>query len=607
MQNEPSNLPSRQPAPDSQRLFVQRLSVGVVQGVLLYALLEAARHHAALAHMPLLFVPLLLVSLYVAPVVVIGLGHLRAARLVLWAVLLGALVALIGYHDAWRAAGSVTRDFFFGNKGVREPSAPATFFIGVAVFIAYALIVAGEAARAWVAPYQSYFENSWKLALQIGLSLIFVGALHLVLWAGAALFMLIKLSFLQELLKQTWFIVPVSSMAFAGALHITDVRPDLIRGTRTLVHSLMSWLLLVLVLITGGFLLSLPFKGLEALWATRSATQILLSVVALTILFVNAVFKGGSSGETAPRVLRICMRAASLMLPLLTALAAYALALRIGQYGLTKERVLACACVLVAACHALGYAWAAVDRRASLDRLAPVNVATAWVSLAVLIALFTPLADPDRLSVNSQVERLLSGRVRPDQFDFAFLRFRSAIYGRQALTRLAAGTDGPDAPRIRELSAKAERADDEDRRVTWPDAAALAHNITSRTPGVAVPASFISNDWRHATEYQWSLPNCLTVDLMRCDAYMVDLNGSGQTNVVVIGDGDNTASIFGQDAAQRWQALGQFVIAPDCTGVRNALADGTFKRVPPALQDIEVNGQRMRIEVQPRRSTCNRK
>jgi hypothetical protein len=607
MQNEQSNLPSHYAAPASRLLFARRLIVGVVQGVALYALLEAARRHAALANLPLVFVPLLLVSLYVAPVVVVGLGHLRRARLILWAVLIGVLVAFIGYHDAWRAVGPTTGSALFGAGNVRWPSAPATFFTGVAVFIAYALIVARETARAWIAPYQAYFESSWKLALQIALSLVFVGALHLVLWAGAALFMLVKLGFLKELLQQAWFYIPISSMAFAGGLHITDVRPELIRGTRTLAHSLMSWLLLVLVVITAGFLLSLPFKGLDALWATRSATSILLGVVALTIVFVNAVFKGGSASETPPRILRICMRAASLMLPLLTALAAYALALRIGQYGLTNERVLACACVLVAACHALGYAWAAFDRRATLDRLAPVNVATAWVALAVLIALLTPLADPARLSVNSQVGRLLAGRVQPDRFDFGYLRFHAAIYGRQALARLKTTTEGPQAAAIRELSAKAERADDADLMLTHPDAAALARNLTSRTPGAAIPVSFLSNDWRQVAEHNWMLPNCLTVDSMQCDVYMADLAGNGQTSVVLIGSREHMAYVFGQDATQRWQALGQFVIAPDCAGVRKALADGSFKRVPPALQDIDVNGQRMHIETQQRYVACKDK
>ena len=39
--------------------------------------------------------------------------------------------------------------------------------------------------------------------------MFFVGALLLVLWMGAELFMLVKLGFLRKLLQQSWFNVPV--------------------------------------------------------------------------------------------------------------------------------------------------------------------------------------------------------------------------------------------------------------------------------------------------------------------------------------------------------------------------------------------------------------
>jgi hypothetical protein len=253
----------------------------------------------------------------------------------------------------------------------------------------------------------------------------------------------------------------VSAVAFATALHITDVRPEIIRGSRTLALSLLSWLLLIHVVIVGGFLAALPFTGLELLWATRSATWILLGVAAIKIILINAAFKGGPglepSPERPPHVLRICMRISCLMLLPLVTLAAYALALRIAQYGLTPRRIFACAGVFVGYFYAIGYTRAAIARTDTLAQIAPVNVLTAWVLLAALVALSTPPADPSRLAVASQVNRLLSGRVAPEQFDFDFLRYRSNRYGLQALARLQKEQKAPNAAAIRALSTQSKR------------------------------------------------------------------------------------------------------------------------------------------------------
>ena len=89
---------------------------------------------------------------------------------------------------------------------------------------------------------------------------------------GAALFELIKVHFLTELIKKPWFAIPATVMACTSAIHVTDVRAGIVRGARTLKLTLLSWLLPLMVLITGAFLAALLFTGLEPLWSTRRAT-----------------------------------------------------------------------------------------------------------------------------------------------------------------------------------------------------------------------------------------------------------------------------------------------------------------------------------------------
>jgi hypothetical protein len=301
------------------------------------------------------------------------------------------------------------------------------------------------------------------------------------------------------------------------------------------------------------------------------------------------------------------MRISCLMLPVLVMLATYALASRIGQYGLTPRRVLACAGAFVAYFYAIGYAWAALARSDTLPRIAPVNVVTAWVSLAVLVALSTPLADPARLSVASQIDRLLAGSVLPEKFDYHFLRYGSTGYGLLALERLQGETLAPNATTIRELSAQVAREPARSLlNADRPDAATLAANIVSRTPGQSVPASFLSMDWKRATQ-SWMLPVCLNSGSVKCDAYLVDLTGAHKLNVVLFPNSGSVGFVFDQASSGNWQLVGKFSIAPDCAAVRDALAKGTFQLVEPRVRDIQVNGQRVEVEAMPARSVvCSR-
>ncbi|CAB3773206.1 DUF4153 domain-containing protein [Paraburkholderia humisilvae] len=580
-------------------LVASRMVVGLCQGLALYVLVSAMHDRSGIAKIPVLFFPLILVALFVPPTIVVGLSQMRAARLLMWATVLAVGVAVLGYHVAWRLAGTGSADMSPVRNDAAFPSVAAVFHTGLIVFIAFCLVLAGEAERSWFARYESYFEVSWKLGLQVCLSAMFVCAVFLVLWLGAELFLLVKLHFLEQLLRRSWFNLPIGAVSFAWALQITDVRPDISQGARTLVLSLMSWLLPVLVVIAGGFLASLPFTGLGLLWSTRIATWIMLSFAALKILFVNAVFKGGARSDQMSGILRVCTRVLCLLLPVLVILGTYALALRIGQYGLTPRRVLACAATSVICVYAIGYAWAALACTDMFARIAPVNVVTAWIALAVLVALLTPLADPARLSVTSQVARLLAGSVSPGRFDYNFLRYGSARYGLQALARLQGEIEGPNAAAIRELSIQAaHRAGPGLSSAARPNVATLASNIVSRSPGRPVPASFLSEDWKQVTQ-RWDLPGCLTGASVQCEAYLVDLTGNHKANVVLFPNGEGAGFIFDEVRDGDWQLVGRFSVAPNCAAVRDALAKGNFQLVEPRLHDIRVNGERIEVQAMP--------
>src|SRR5262249_24598394 len=206
----------------------------------------------------LVFAPLLAVAMLVPIVVLVGLGNLRPRTLVPWAVVAAALCAGLAFHDlfrdpvAWRIA----------------PSARLWLALVAVLFITHSLIQAGDADRKWLAGYPRYFDVSWTLAVQLVLAACLVGVFWGVLWLGAELFRLIKIEFLADLIGRRWFWIPITALVFAYAIHLTDLRAGLVRGTRALSLTLLSWLLPVLTVLTVAFLLALPFTGLEPLWNT---------------------------------------------------------------------------------------------------------------------------------------------------------------------------------------------------------------------------------------------------------------------------------------------------------------------------------------------------
>lgn len=433
----------------SSMVGIVRLAVGLAQGIVLYLLmrLTAGAGSWSSTH-PGTFAPLVLIALFTPPLLLAGAGKMRWLTLGLWVVIAASALGVIGWHDIARQAG----------EG-RQPTLSMFAFSAAALFIAHHLILTADQARRPVAAYPAYFDGAWMAGLQLAASIAFAGAFWLLLLLGAALFNVIGLSFLGDLLEKGWFSLPLTGLAFATAVQLTDVREGLIRGVRSIALMLLSWLLLVLTVLVGGFLAALPFTGLSGLWGTGSATALLLGAAGAMIILINAAYQDGRDENLPPRVLQIAVRAASVLLVPLIGLAAWGLALRIGQHGLTPDRIIAVACAVVGAIYAGGYAFAALSTLKGdwMKPLEPTNLVAAVAAVLTILALFTPVADPARLSVADQVSRLEAGKVSAETFDYNFLRFGSGKVGQAALDRLAASTDSAIAEKAKAAKANIEQ------------------------------------------------------------------------------------------------------------------------------------------------------
>lgn len=587
----------------SFRVGLSRIAVGAIQGLVLYLLYFAAKSDAWPATERYLFAPSLLVIL-IAPVLLMSsLGHLTLRKASIWLGFVAVVIAALGFYDVWRGDTFAMQVSYDGDHArARYPSPLLFVFLVAGFFIAHSLLLSAAQDQRRVARYATHFETAWKLIIQLIFSGAFVGVLWAVLWLGAALFMLVKLDFLKELLQKSWFAIPVTTFGFACAMHITDVRPAIVRGIRSLLLVLLSWILPITTLIVVGFLVSLPLTGLQSLWATKSATAILLVAAATLIILINSAFQNGEVTSGIARVVRWAVKLAALALIPVVAIAIYALWLRVNEYGWTTDRIIAAACLLIAGSYACGYA-RAVFQSSWMRAMAPTNVATAYLILLVLLALFSPISDPARISVNHQLARLQAGRTTVNNFDFEYLRFQGARYGREALERLKNEAQGTDAAAIRE---KAERALALKYLHQAPQAIASANdisaNITVWPKQERLPESFTAQNWG-AYKQPWELPMCLRQARTSCDAFVVDMTGEGKTGILLLpAPGSTPGVIFVENPDGTWSLFGNLPRElTGCEAYRQKMIAGEYQLKPARTKELEIGGHR--FEVQKRDAT----
>jgi len=589
-----------------------RIALGVLQGVLLTALYSSWTAKTGLATQPLLFVPALMLAAFLPLVAVSGIGHLSRRNLLTWLAALAVILFGLGIYDAWRADLSsllpqpaACCDVDMDRTQGILPSATLFLLAVVGLFIAQAMMLAGDADGRRIATYGSYFETAWKLLVQLLFAALFTGLFWLVLETGNALFSLIKLDFLGKLLEKSWFNIPVTTLAFSSALHLSDVRPQIVAGIRKLLLTLLSWLLPMATIVIGAFLLSILATGLEPLWQTRRATHVLLGATALLVVLINTVYQDGN--HLTPRTHRFftaCLRAACLLPAPLVLLAVYSLGVRVAEYGWTVSRVAAATCALVAAMYAAGYALAALRLHDRLQRISSTNVLASFAILIVFLALLSPLADPARIAVADQLHRLAIGKTLPERFDFHFLRFDGARFGVQELKQLSerknAAYPAATGEKARLALASKRRNDKDYFDEIEPD---VVKNIRVHPNGRQLPKTFVSQDWRNDKQPS-SLPACMTRGDRQCDAYLVKPDPAGAEQVLVF-DGNYMPALFTSSEDRPWQLAGNLMATPSCIEELKKTAErGALNWQPPQQHDIDINGVRLRMQVEQAVTKC---
>ena len=299
--------------------------------------------------------------------------------------------------------------------------------------------------------YSDFYSASWSnglVALMTGALCIAV-ALVLSLWS--ALFTVIGIHFFRTLFTHDLFIALCGCITIALGISTLRQRESIIRPLSKVASSLAQLLLPVVIIVELLFLLALPVTGLAPLWGTGNGTALLMALTGLALLGTVVYFGETPNSTDHSRGMHMFITLGVIVLPILCLLSAYGLSLRVLQYGWTVERCWALAIWIVLTGFASSYALAALRHRSDWSlSLSQINRLGLYGSLALLLAIQSPLLDFRKISLASQIERTQLDGHQWANFDFGYSREMLGRPGWLHSTNLIEEV-GEDNPELAEL------------------------------------------------------------------------------------------------------------------------------------------------------------
>lgn len=316
----------------------------------------------------------------------------------------------------------------------------------LAIVIAVPLFQASRDRGRWNLDYRSVHGH---MLTNIALWFVawgFVLLTYLLMLLLSELFQLIGIVVLRDWLQKDWVAWLLIGGALGAAIGLLRDRDRIVGTLQRVATAILSVLAPVLAAGLVIFVLALPFTGLGPLWEqTRSTTPILLVCILGAVILVNAVIGSEADDEESrPRIVRWAAAALAVVVLPLAIVAAVSTGKRIAQHGFTPDRLWAAVFVAITVAGAAAYLYAVVRGRAhwpALLRSLNLRIAIGICLVALFLAL--PIVGFGSISTRDQLARLESGRIAPNMFDWAALRYDFGPSGHRAVERLA-GSSNPE-------------------------------------------------------------------------------------------------------------------------------------------------------------------
>ncbi|MDX3988225.1 MAG: DUF4153 domain-containing protein [Achromobacter sp.] len=564
----------------------------------------------------------------------------------------GVLLPLVTAYGMTAAFGSMPDER--GGWAGRGETAMALLLAGMVGFVLLALVQALDVHRPrW--NYPAIFRAAWRNAVHLGLSLGLALCVFLLMAAAGAMFDMIGIRIVRSLVEDATFRFAVWPMVLAACLVGVRRRPALTNILQRAWLTLNAWLLPLVTAVGLAFTVALAARLALGLQAVQLSAGALIAFLLVWIKLINAAWQDGPQADPFGPGPRRLLRWAMVCLLPLAAVALTGAVIRVEQYGWTVLRAWGVGAAAILVLYGVGYAWAAIRGKHHHAALAATNLVAALATVALLLALATPLANPLRLTAESQFQRLVDGRKDPEDFSFHAMGRDYGVWGHDALRRLADGAANAREPRIAEaaketlqggyfrwdapLDPARDQAPDlavtlavtpagRDVPVAWWRTLRREHPALARAcvPGAqaqararaaasAAAASGAEASGADASGADASGAAASTADappVSRCRVIFADLTGDGADELVLYVapqsdtdyPGPDRFSAFTLDAADQWRYLGDLHAASfeqpmeDVTGVDDvaqALKQGLVRTRPRADRDLLIGDQLLRL------------
>ncbi|MFZ5962832.1 DUF4153 domain-containing protein [Thalassococcus sp. BH17M4-6] len=278
---------------------------------------------------------------------------------------------------------------------------------GLILLVATPFAAAALRSRADWRHYPTLFELSWRILVRYASAVIFTALFWGLILLSDALLQLVRVGLLAMLQRHDAVPWLLTGAVFGLALAVVHEMRDYL--SPYLVLRLLRLFVPVVLGVVAVFLLALPFSGLSDIVGSLSAAGTLLSVGLAAIVLVTVAIDRDPVEEVHDGWLRRSVQALALVIPLLAALALYAIAIRVGQYGWTPQRLIALSVALVELAYGLAYGIAILRGGPWARRIRAANVGMALLIVALSVLWLSPVLVPERIAARDQMARFADG------------------------------------------------------------------------------------------------------------------------------------------------------------------------------------------------------
>ncbi len=313
--------------------------------------------------------------------------------------------------------------------------------------------------------YPALFDHAWRIFLRYLVASAFVGLFWLLVLLSDQVLQIVGLEVIEKLLELDPVPWLLSGLVLGLGLAVVHELGAYISPYLAL--RLLRLMLPLVLLVSALFLVAAPIRGLSNLFGALSPAALLMAMAAAAVSLITAVLDASDAEGASHPLLLWSARLMALLLPFLGGLAAWAIGLRVAQYGWTPARLAAAVSALVVLAHGLAYALAVLRGPGWRAHIRRANIWMALGMIALAALWLSPVLNAERISTNSQIARFEAGKVAPGALDLWAIGREWGRAGQAGLARLSA----PDHPRAEALAAPLARLAAAESRWQWQDGA----------------------------------------------------------------------------------------------------------------------------------------